>query len=135
MLKEEIIANKGYAVFCVKEDDQTDDIAVRVLKQDCPDFLLPFKTMSIDGNMEFRYELSDGVRMSYQLPRMSRKELTRQMVSLLLPFKNCGDWLLDYHCLLLDPQYIFLNAKDQTVRYVYLPVRSCRMTKIFFYRS
>lgn len=128
MLKEEIIANKGYAVFCVKEDDQPDEIAVRVLKQDCPDFLLPFKTMSIDGNMEFRYELSDGVRMSYQLPRMSRKELIRQMVSLLLPFKNCGDWLLDYHCLLLDPQYIFLNAKDQTVRYVYLPVRSYRMT-------
>ena len=128
MLKEEIIANKGYAVFCVKEKDQVDGIAVQILRQDCPDFLLPFKTMSIDGEMEFRYELADGVRMSYQLPKMTKKELIQQMVGLLLPFKNCGDWLLDYHCLLLDPQYIFINSKDKTVRYIYLPTHSDRVS-------
>ncbi len=126
MLKEEIIANKGYAVFCVKEDDQIDDIAVRVLRQDCPDFLLTIKTISIDGETELRYELADGVRMSYQQPQMSKKEFAEQMLSMLLPFKNCGDWLLDYHYLYLDPQYIFINTKEQAVRYIYLPVRSCK---------
>ena len=126
MLKEEIIANRGYAIFQVKENDQLDEIAVRVLRQDCPDFLLPFKTISMDGEMEFRYELADGVRMSYQQPRISKREFVQQMIGMLLPFKNCGDWLLDYHNICLDPQYIFINTKEQAVRYIYLPVGSCR---------
>ena len=124
MLKEEIIANKGYVVFHMGEDDQTDEIAIKILKQDCPDFLLPFKTISIDGNMEFRYELVDGVRMSYQPNKMSRREFVQQMVSMLLPFENCGDWMLDYHYFCLNPQYIFINGKEQAVHYIYLPVRS-----------
>ena len=57
MLKEEIIANKGYAVFHVGENDQIDEIAVRVLKQDCPDFLLPIKTISIDGKAVIRLNI------------------------------------------------------------------------------
>ena len=126
MLKEEIIANKGYAVFHVGENDQIDEIAVRVLKQDCPDFLLPIKTISIDGKAEFRYELTDGIRMSYQQQKMSKREFVQLMVSMISPLKNCSDWMLDYHCFYLNPQYIFINAKDRTVHYIYLPVQNMK---------
>ena len=128
MLREEVIANRGYVVFPVGENDRTDEVAVRVLKQDCPDFLLPFTTISMDGKAEFRYELTDGIRMSYQRPQMTRREFVRQMAGMLAPLKSCSDWMLDYHCFCFDRQYIFINGKDQTVRYIYLPVGSAAVT-------
>lgn len=122
MLKDTVIANKSCAVLSVAEEDSLDKIAVEVIKQDCPDFLVPFKTLFVDGEMEIRYELTDGIRLSYQPQRMYKREFIRQMVSMLLPFRDCGDWLLDYHSILLDPHYIIIDEKGAHVRYVYLPV-------------
>lgn len=122
MLKEVVIANKGYVIYETEENEQIDEIAVQVVRQECPDFLLPFRTICIDGKQEFRYELTDGIRMSYQPQRMSKKEFIQQMIRMLLPFKDCSDWLLDYHFLCLDPRYILVNGKDQMVRYLYIPV-------------
>ena len=122
MLKEEVIANKGYVVFRMEEGDQADDIAIEVLKQDCPDFLLSFNTINIDGETEFRYELTDGIRMSYQQPKISKREFVQQMITMLLPLKSCSDWMLNYHCFCLEPQYIFINAKEQAIRFIYLPL-------------
>lgn len=129
MLTEMIIANKVYEVFRVTEEDQVDEIAVQVLKQDCPEFLLPFHTISIDGETEFRYELLDGICMKFQSPKMYKKEFIQQMTEMLRPFRSCNDWLLDYHFLCLDPRYVFINEKEQTVRYIYLPVSGYRMSE------
>lgn len=121
MLKDVIIANKSYVIFNVAQDESVDEIAIRVLRQDCPDFLVPFKLLSIDGSKEFRFELPDGIRMSYQPQKMHKKDFVQQMVSMLLPFKDCGDWLLDYHHICLDPQYIFIGKRNQKIHYLYLP--------------
>lgn len=122
MLKDTVIANRSYAVLNIESGQKLDQIAIEVMKQDCPDFLLTFKTMSIDGALELRYELGDGIRLSYQSQRMYKREFVQQMVNMLLPFQDCGDWLLDYHSILLDPQYIFVSNKTASVRYIYIPV-------------
>lgn len=122
MLKDMVIANRSCAVLSVAEEDSLDKIAVEVIKQDCPDFLVPFKILSVDGETEIRYELTDGIRLGYQPQRMYKREFVRQMVSMLLPFQDCGDWLLDYHSILLDPHYIIIGEKGAHVRYIYIPV-------------
>ncbi len=122
MLKDTVIANRSYGVLNIAPGQKLDQIAIEVMKQDCPDFLLAFKTISIDGALELRYEMGDGIRLSYQSQRMYKREFVQQMINMLLPYKDCGDWLLDYHSILLDPKYIFVSNKNGSVRYTYIPV-------------
>ena len=74
MLKDIVLSNKTYAKMTVSDESVLDEIAVKVVKQDAPDFLLPVKMINIDGLMEIRYEIGDGIRLSYMDERMSKKD-------------------------------------------------------------
>ena len=128
MLTDVVIANKSYTKFTVAEEDELDVIALKVMKQDCPDFLLPIRTMEIDGELEIRYELAGGMRLAYEPREMYKKEFYNMLINMLIPFKNCNDWFLDYHYILLDDNYILVDKGGQSVKYVYLPVASCANT-------
>ena len=78
MLTDVVIANKSYTKLTVPAGSQTDQIALRVIRRDCPDFLLPIKVMEIDGELEIRYELLEGVRLSY-FPKKMKNEFFRYL--------------------------------------------------------
>lgn len=121
MLTDIVIANKSYTRLTVSEKEPLDTIALKVMRQDCPDFLLPVRLMEIDGETEIRYELSDGVYLAYLPGEVIKKDFILLLVNLLLPFKNCSDWFLDYHNLVLDKEHILVAKNGQIVRYVYIP--------------
>ncbi len=121
MLTDVVIANKSYTRLSVPEDGQVDWIALKVIKQDCPDFLLPVKVMEIDGEQEVRYELLDGIRLSYSGLNINRKDFNTLLCNMLMPFKTCSDWFLDYHNLLLDNDHILIGRSGYTVKYLYIP--------------
>ena len=122
MLTDVVIANRSYTRLRIAEQETVDEIALKVMKQDCPDFLLPIRTMEIDGEREIRYEQQEGVRLCYSSMKMGRKEFLALLGNLLLPFRICDDWFLDYHNILLDANYVLLGRNDHTVRYIYVPV-------------
>ena len=121
MLTDVVIANKSYTKLNLSEDCPVDNIALKVVRQDCPDFLLPMKTMEIDGEMEIRYELQEGIRLSYMSRQMSKKDFVTMIVNMLMPFKVCNDWFLDYHNFLLEENYILVGKNGQSIKYVYIP--------------
>lgn len=122
MLTDVVIANKSYTKLNVTEDKAVDNIALKVIKQDCPDFLLPIRTMEIDGELELRYELLEGIRLCYSSMKMSKREFVILLKNMLTPFKDCSDWFLDYHNILMDTNYIMVDKTDRSIRYVYIPV-------------
>ena len=126
MLTDVVIANKSYAKLNVPEDHTPDPIAIKVIKQDCPDFLLPMKTLEIDGSMEIRYELTEGIRLSYMPGKMDKNSFITMMIQMLSPFEICNDWFLDYHNFLLDEDYILIRKNGGMVKYVYLPSKQYR---------
>ncbi len=128
MLTDVVIANKNYTKLSVSENQTVDWIALKVMKQDCPDFLLPIKTMEIDGEQEIRYEQQDGVRLCYSSRKMYKKDFVALLENMLMPFKICNDWFLDYHNILLDEKYVLLGKKDNTVKYIYIPVAEYAQT-------
>jgi len=128
MLTDVVIANKNYTKLSVSEDQTIDQIALKVIKQDCPDFLLPIKTMEIDGEQEIRYEQQDGVRLCYSARKMYKKDFIAMLKNMLIPFKICNDWFLDYHNILLDEKYVLLGKKDNSVKYIYIPVAEYAQT-------
>ena len=87
MLTDVVIANRNYTRLSVAENETVDEIALKVMKQDCPDFLLPIRTLEIDGEMEIRYEQQEGVRLCYSSLKMSKKEFTALLENMLMPFK------------------------------------------------
>ena len=121
MLTDVVIANKSYTRLSIPEDEDVDMIALRVIKQDCPDFLLPVKIMEIDGEQEVRYELLDGIRLSYSGMNMNKRDFNELLCNMLMPFKTCSDWFLDYHNLLLDNEHILIGRSGHTVKYLYIP--------------
>lgn len=126
MLNDVVIANKSYIKLEVQASQTIDPIALEVMKQDCPDFLLPIKTMERDEDTEMRYELSSGIRLKYINQKMVKKDFIALMIGMLTPYKICNDWFLDYHNLYLDAQNIFVDRDYQSVKYVYVPVEEYR---------
>ena len=127
MLSDVVIANNSYMKLDVLASQNIDQIALEVMKQDCPDFLLPVKTMERDGNTEMRYELSGGVRLKYMNQKMPKKDFIALIIGLLTPFKICNDWFLDYHNLYLNEQNIFVSRDYQQAKYVYIPVAEYKL--------
>lgn len=121
MLKDVIIANKVYAKLSLSDAQEMDDIAVKVIRQDLPNFVLPFKVIDIDGETELRYEIGDGMRLNYLPESMTKSELLILLENMLRPFKECNDWLLDYHNFHLDKNYIIVGKDYLNVKYVYIP--------------
>ena len=136
MLTDVVIANKSYAKLNLAAGADLDDIALKVIRRDCPDFLLPVRAMEIDGELELRYELQEGIRLAYLPKGMKRKDFTERLVHMLKPFKDCSDWFLDYHNFVLDENYILVSKDGQQVKYVYVPAgeyaRSDEEIKEFF---
>lgn len=123
-LADVVIAGKSYTKLVVPEEEAIDEIAIKVIRRDCPDFLLPTKTMMDDGELEISYELSDGIRMSYCAMQLSKGEFIELLKSMLTPFKICNNWFLDYHNILLDLDYILVGKDGISVKYAYIPVAS-----------
>lgn len=122
MLTDVVIANRSYTRLDIAEHETVDEIALKVMKQDCPDFLLPIRIMEIDGEKEIRYEQQEGIRLCYSSMKMRRKDFLELLGNLLQPFRICDDWFLDYHNILLDANYVLLGRNDQGVKYIYVPV-------------
>lgn len=128
MLKDVIIANKIYAKLNLSDAQGMDEIAIKVIRQDTPDFVLPFKVIDIDGETELRYEIGDGMRLNYLPDNMTKSELLILLENMLRPFKECNDWLLDYHSFYLDKNYIIVGKDYLNVKYVYIPNANCAKT-------
>ncbi|MBR4082983.1 MAG: FHA domain-containing protein [Lachnospiraceae bacterium] len=121
MLTDVVIANKTYAKLVLPDNAVMDDIAVNVIKQDIPDFLLPVKMINIDGNTELRYEIGEGTRLSYLPDSMTKREFVILLENMIRPFQTCNDWFLDYHSFCLNSDYIIVSRNYTNVRYIYVP--------------
>ena len=121
MLQDVVIANKAYAKLNILDEGAVDEIAVKVIKQDPPEFLLPIKMVNIDGNVEVRYELGSKLRLSYLPETLTKKEFIILLGNMIRPFKICNDWLLDYHHFYLDKKYITVGKNYSGVSYAYIP--------------
>lgn len=122
MVETVLIANKLYEKVKVSEGTTLDEIAVKVIRNDCPEFLLPIRMVDIDGNTELRYEVAGGVAFNLQNHSMSRKETVELLLNMLEAFEECPDYFLDIHKLYLDESHIYLDKDCQNVKYVYIPI-------------
>lgn len=121
MVETALIANKLYEKVKLSEGTSLDQIAVKVIRNDCPEFLLPMRVVEIDGDTELRYEVAGGVAFNLQNHSMSKKETVELLLNMLEAFEKCPDYFLDIHKLYLDENHIYLGKDCKNVKYVYIP--------------
>ena len=107
-------------------DAQMDEISIRVIENDCPDFLIPFKVLNRNGEMVLKYKLINTVALEYSDRKVNKQYFVKMYRSLLFPFIKGGDWFLDYHNFCIDPKYIFLDRQGINISLIYIPEKSFR---------
>ncbi len=106
-----------------------DLIAVRMLTEDAPDFLLPLYVHEVNGTIALRYKLINGTALEFAKDAaMTKKQYITFALDLLTPFVRCKDWFLDYHAICIDPNYILRDRNTGRFLFVYLPADTLSAT-------
>lgn len=98
-----------------------DEIAVRVIRDDCPDFLVPFGISNVNGNITLKYKLVNMIALEYFDKTMTKEQFLKLYLNLLLPFMDGKKWFLDYHSFCIDPRYVFVDRQESRVHFIYVP--------------
>ena len=128
----------NYLCVEMREPIRLDAIAMKVLKADCPDFLISYQVKTINDQFLFRYRLMNTVALEYSNMTLPKAAFLKMYKSLLIPFINGRDWFLDYHNLCVDPRYVYLNRGGDKAYFIYVPEGSFRNTDeeiITFFRK
>lgn len=108
--------------------DRLDEIAVKVMQKDCPEFLIPFRMVSVNEEAGLKYKLINTVALEYAEMTLPKALFVQLYLNLLEPFVKGKDWFLDYHNLCVDARYVYVDKHTYHVFYIYVPVQSFRST-------
>ncbi len=126
VLQNSLEAN--YLNIRLEADDRLDETAVKVIRQDCPDFLIPFRIVSVNEETDLKYRLINTVALEYAEMTLPKVLFVQLYLNLLEPFVKGKDWFLDYHNFCVDTRYVYVDKHTYQVFYLYVPVHSFRST-------
>ena len=108
----------------LEEPIELDEIAMKVLKEDCPDFLIPYRLTTVNDTITLKYKLINTIALEYANLTLSKKAFVQLYMNMLIPFVKGKDWFLDYHNICIDPRYVYLDKHAGKVYFIYIPERS-----------
>lgn len=116
--------NLSGAVLIVRfPEKDLDDKALYTIEADQPDFLIPFRYRTMDGQVECTYQLGNRSKLQYRYGRKSPEEYLEFWEQILQPLLDCGDWFLKPFSFVLDTRYLYVDTAGKIVRYLYVPAR------------
>lgn len=105
-----------------------DRIAVRVIKESCPEFLLPFGITDINDQVTLKYKVPNAVSLKYLNGSFTKQMFLDFYAGLLEPFVRGYDWFLDYHYVCVVPDYVYIDKQTIKSSFLYIPEQSYRNT-------
>lgn len=111
----------NYLNVALEEPIQFDETALKVLEEDCPEFFLDFKVVDINDSITLKYKLVNNMALEYADTSMDKKTFIKLFMGLVSPFIECKDWLLSYRNICIDPEYIYVDKNNGSVKFVYVP--------------
>ena len=124
-MKYEIQSGKDFSAGAVLNvhfpEEMLDRKALYTIQVDQPDFLVPFRYRSIDGQAECIYHLGNRSKLQYRFGPKTLEEYITFWKQILQPLLDCGDWFLDPFSFVLDTQYLYVDKGNKTVSYLYIP--------------
>lgn len=122
-------AEANYLAISLDSDAIYDEIALRMLTEEKPEFFLPISVKEINGKLTLRYKLINAVALKYAIDSaLTKRQYLRLATDLLIPFIKCKEWFFDYHYICIEPQYILRDRNTGKFLFAYMPERSLRNT-------
>lgn len=104
-----------------------EDYQMRMLGANEIEGLLPVRGRGMDGNSCYDYDVSGklSIRALYEKSEIGAKDLKVFLSALRDVIENVKKYLLDIHCVLLDPDYIFYE--NDRFYFCYYPLKSTQL--------
>lgn len=105
-------------------EEDFDEKAYYTIENDMPDFLVPFRCHSVDGQIECTYQLGSLVKLQYHYTNLSPNEYAQFWKQVLQPFFDCDDWFLKPFSFVMDTRYLYTDRDGEKISYLYIPAKS-----------
>lgn len=102
-------------------EEQLDSKALYTIQEENPDFLVPFRYRSVDGQIECSYQISELSYLRFRYRKLTPDAAADFWEPILLPLMDCGDWFLKPFSFVMETDWLFLDRDGKTVRYLYVP--------------
>ena len=100
---------------------ELDKNALYTISADKPEFIVPFRYRSVDGEIEFVYQIGSLSPLQFLPASYLAKEYAQLWLSILGPLLECGDWFMKPYSFVLSSQQLYYDENKKTVCYVYIP--------------
>lgn len=118
--------HKSYFVVKDQRLDREDELyGIRMLCDNPMKGLLPVCIHTFNGERELYYDISSKqtMRLLYEKKELDRDDLNILLTGLQEAIDSVEEYLLDMECLIIDPEYIYINGADHTIFLLYYPFR------------
>jgi len=112
----------GTSLHVTVPEEDVDQKALNTIESDRPEFILPFRHISIDGLVEFIYQVGMHSRLQYLAGKRSPQEYCALWTAVLSPMLNCGDWFMKADSFVLRADQLYCDKKSGSICYIYIPV-------------
>jgi len=110
------------ATLVVKINESDLDIkAMHTILNDRPSFIIPFHYKTIDGQVEFTYQIGNLNKMAYISGKKTPPEYASMWFNILNPLLECGDWFMNPFSFVLNIDYLYNDKNSKEIKYVYIP--------------
>ena len=122
--------NNNYLILKASQPVDIDSYQVRLLTGNHVEGLLTCMTQTIDNQVLFYYEITAKQSFAniYEHQKIKREDLQLLFDCLIKKIEEMRGFLLDANGLLLNPEYIYLDAKRQKVSFCYFPEKQKDIT-------
>lgn len=118
----------NYVTIDLQMPCELDKIAIRVMKENWPDFLLRFSMMDMNNEITLKYKIPNAVSLKYMSESFTKQMFLTFYGGLLEPFIKGYDWFLDYHYICIITDYIYIDKRTAKPSFLYIPEKSYRNT-------
>lgn len=135
MVNFEINDNYGEVslMYTVDSCATLDDVAIKMVKAQTPNFLIPFSIVYFNDTRTIKYDVKRYTSLqNYISTPLNRYNCINLFLKLLSPFMDCVDWLLDGNLLYMDIEKVYFDHKENTIKYLYIPVVNQRVNEKSF---
>ncbi|MCL2226598.1 MAG: FHA domain-containing protein [Oscillospiraceae bacterium] len=104
--------------------DELDKKALYTIQADKPPFILPFRYVCIDGEVELIYQIGLYCKLQYLTGSRQPDEYAELWSSVLSPLSDCGDWFMRPYSFLLDAEHLYYDKEKRSINYIYIPSKT-----------
>ena len=123
--------NNNYLILKAQEQVDTESYQVRLLTGNQVEGFLSCMTQTVDNQILFYYEITAKQSFAniYEQQKIKREDLQLLFDCLIKKIESLRGFLLDAGGLLLNPEYIYLDAKRENLSFCYFPEKHKEITE------